>query len=172
MSQRFTEGRLALVFPDEWHVTKYDAWDFFLNQFQKCGEGKKAVDFVGFDPAEKQLWLIELKDYRGGRRRNKDISLWDEVAIKAHDTVAGLLAAKVDTGHNENAFAVRVHRAEKRRVVLHLEQTVKPSKLFPRAFDPADVPQKLRQLVKAIDAHPLVIETSEMRGVPWYAERI
>ena len=53
------------------------------------------------------------------------------------------------------------------RVVLHLEQPRTHSKLFPRAIDPAKVLQKLRQLVKPIDAHPLVVETSRMASLAW-----
>ncbi|MCI5151076.1 MAG: hypothetical protein D3916_17125 [Candidatus Electrothrix sp. MAN1_4] len=58
--------------------------------------------------------------------------------------------------------------ANRFRVVLHLEQPVKHSKLFPRAIDPADIQQKLRKLVKAIDPHPLVIEKAiGLDRVPW-----
>ena len=54
------------------------------------------------------------------------------------------------------------------RVVLHLEQPAKHSKLFPRAIDPADIQQKLRKLVKAIDPHPLVTEKATCPDrVPW-----
>jgi hypothetical protein len=53
------------------------------------------------------------------------------------------------------------------RVVLHLEQPATHSKLFPRAIDPANVLMKLRQLVKAIDPHPLVVETHQMASLSW-----
>ena len=39
--------------------------------------------------------------------------------------------------------------------------------LFPRAIDPANVRQRLKQLIKAIDPHPLVIEMGRMNGVAW-----
>jgi hypothetical protein len=53
------------------------------------------------------------------------------------------------------------------RVVLHLEQPAKRSKLFPRAIDPAQVKQKLRQLLKAIDPHPQVVAIGRLGDVGW-----
>jgi hypothetical protein len=53
------------------------------------------------------------------------------------------------------------------RVVLHLEQPTKHSKLFPRPIDPAWVEQKLKQLLKAIDPHPKVVAIGRLRDVGW-----
>ena len=50
---------------------------------------------------------------------------------------------------------------------LHLEQPAKHSRLFPRAINPANVKQQLKQLIKPIDPHPLVTETRRMNGVAW-----
>ena len=44
------------------------------------------------------------------------------------------------------------------RLVLHLEQPAKHSKMFPRAINPANVRLKLRKRLKAIDPHPIVVE--------------
>lgn len=161
--QRLNEAKLACDFPDAWSVTKYDDWAFYRKQFRDSCRGNKGMDFLGFDPAEMTLWMIELKDYRQFRRTKDDkISLWDEVAIKARDTLAGLFAAKVEAGCDDHAFARRSLTATKLRVVLHFEQPVSHSKLFRRAYDPADVQQKLKQLVKPIDSHPSVVEIGRM----------
>lgn len=164
------EGKLSSIFPDTWDVTKYDDWAFYRNQFVNCCDGNKAVDFLAYDPGERTLWLIELKDYRQFRR-SKDISLWAETAIKARDTLAGVFAAKVDVTHPAQPYAVRALRATKLRVVLHLEQPRTHSKLFPRAYDPAIVQQKLKETLKPIDAHPKVVELANM-PVPWTAVSI
>ncbi len=39
--------------------------------------------------------------------------------------------------------------------------------LFPRAFDLADVQQKLKQLLRAIDAHPVVVEQGSLDRTKW-----
>lgn len=168
--QRLTEEKLACDFPDEWLVTKYDSWAYYRNQFKDCCTGNKAVDFLGFNPDDKTMWMIELKDYRQFRRTKDNKSfLWNEVAIKARDTLAGLLAAKMEVGCDNHQFANESVTATKVRVVLHLEQPRTHSKLFPRAYDPADIQQKLKQLVRPIDPHPRVVELANMASVPWDA---
>jgi len=130
------------------------------------------MDFLGFNPPERTLWLVELKDYRLGQRGKDKIPLWDEIAIKARDTLAGLFAAKVEAGHHDHVFAEQSVTATKLRVVLHLEQPATHTKLFPRVYDRADVQQKIKQLVKPIDAHPRVVELNNMAHVPWAAVSI
>lgn len=167
-----TEGRLQLEFPSGWTVEKYDDWGFYRNQFEKCCMGNKAMDFLALDSAN-TLWLIELKDYRQ-HRRQKPIPLWEEVALKARDTLAGLVATKNISSQypTEAAFSQRCISAPKVRVILHLEQPVTGSKLFPRPFDRAHVQQKLAEMLKPIDAHPKVVELHAMRGAGWQAQSI
>jgi hypothetical protein len=169
--KRLSEGKLACDFRDDWIVSKYEEWSFYRKQFQSSCTGNKAMDFLGFDPQVSVLWLVELKDYRR-YPRTKGISLWDEVAIKTRDTLAGLFAAKVEAGHANHAFARRCITATKLRVVLHLEQLPTDTKLFPRIYEPADVQQKLKQLVRPIDAHPCVVDLRNMAHVPWRASSI
>jgi hypothetical protein len=159
---------LTFEFPDDWLVTRYDEWAFYRNQFAACGRGNKGVDLLALEPRTMTLWLLEVKDYRR-HRREKDIPLWDEVALKARDTLAGLVAAGINGVDDERTTARRVLQAQKMRVVCHLEQPEKPSKLFPRPFNPADVRQKLRQLLKPIDAHVLVVDAQNLRTLPWAA---
>jgi hypothetical protein len=167
------EGNLACTFPDHWDVTQYDDWPFYKNQFVHSCYGNKAVDFLARDPHEQTLWLIELKDYRQFRRTKDDkLTLWEEVAIKARDTLAGLFAAKVARTHPQHAYAGVALTVRRLRVVLHLEQPRTHSKLFPRAYDPADIQQKLKQTLKPIDAHPKVVELNNMIAVPWSAKSI
>ena len=159
------EGELEFTFPDNW-ASKYDDWSHYRNQFQPVCGGSKAVDLVFYEPGTS--WLIEVKDYRQ-HSRTKAISLPDEIAEKVRDTLAGLVSAKLlasDT--EEKTCARRLLAAEKLRVVCHLEQPVKQSRLRPRAIDPADVRMKLRMLLKAIDPHAIVVDsTLTPRLVPW-----
>ncbi len=165
------EAHLACTFPADWDVTKYDDWIFYKNRFVNACGGNKGVDFLAYDHENRRLWLIELKDYRQFRRTKDDtISLWDEIAIKVRDTLAGIFAAKVDSTHPEQPYAARVLRCTELRVVLHLEQPPTHSRLYPRDYNLANIQQKLKQLVKPIDPHPRVIELAHMNGVPWIAD--
>ena len=90
------------------------------------------------------------------------------MACKVRDSLAALVAAKINANDNdEQQLASRALTVKKIRVVLHLEQPEKHSKLFPRAIDPAQIQQKLKQLIKAVDPHPLVLESARMRCVAW-----
>jgi hypothetical protein len=175
-----TEGRLTFGFPNGWQASKLDNWSFYRNQFQrigaarlpcsKCGSpcavGSKAVDIVAIDTG-RCCWIIEVKDYRQ-HSRTKAIDLADEIALKVRDTLAALVAASTNGNDaDEKKRAVAALRCRRLRIVLHLEQPAIHSKLFPRAIAPAHVLQRLKQLVKAIDPHPLVVESAGVQKVPW-----
>jgi hypothetical protein len=156
---------IAFTFPDGWKCSKYDDW-LYYRAYSNAWSGTKAVDLLAID-LDNTAWFIEVKDYRA-HRRTKSIELCDEVAQKVHDTLAVVLAARTKaTDADEKTFAGLVVRARKLRVVLHLEQPAKHSKLFPRPIDPTNVKLKMRTLLKQIDAHPAVVEISDMGGMGW-----
>lgn len=159
-----TEGALTFQFPDSWQATKFDEWRFYRHQFQKiCGA--KAIDLLVI-ASDHCLWVIEVKDYRV-YPRTKIIALPDEVACKVRDSLAALVAARVNAQDNEQAMSRDALACHRIRVVLHLEQPAQHSKLFPRAISPAQVTQKLKQLLKAIDPHPQVVEIGRPGHVGW-----
>ena len=161
-----TEGALTFQFPDGWQITKFDTWSFYRNQFQKVCGGAKAIDMLAI-ASNRCVWAIEVKDYRG-HPRTKTIELTDEVAYKVRDSLAALVAARINANDpEEKAMSNAALACNRIRVVLHLEQPAKHSKLFPRAIDPAQVTQKLRQLLKAIDPHPQVVAIGRLGDVGW-----
>ena len=150
------EGCLSFTFPAESRVSKYDEWSFYRNQFNSAFGGTKAVDIVYAD--SRIAWLIEVKDYRANKR-TKAIDLGDEIAQKVRDSLAGLVAAQYNANDiQEKKLAKKMLSCEEIRVVLHLEQPTQYSKLFPRAIDPSKILLKLKQLLRSIDAHPLVVD--------------
>jgi hypothetical protein len=166
MMPNIAEGKLRFTFPDGWNVSKYDEWVHYRNHFIKVCVGVKAIDILALEPRG-SCWLLEIKDYRQ-HVRTKTIDLAEELAEKARDTLAGLVAAQFCANDDsEKNWARQALRSRNLSVVLHLEQPIKHSKLFPRAINPATVLQRLKQLVKAIDPHPLVVEMATMRNLPW-----
>jgi hypothetical protein len=183
-------GALTFRLPNSWTAAKLDDWSFYRNQFirlssglrqpcggcgaelrcQHCGtaktQGIKAVDILAQDPAA-ALWLIEVKDYRQSPR-TKAIGLADEVALKVRDSLALLVEAAMSASDpQEQSFARGALTRRRVCIGLQLEQPKQHSKLFPRAIDPADVLQKLRQLVRSIDPHPRVYEMGTNMTPPW-----
>lgn len=158
---------IAFTFPEGWLFSKYDEWRYY-KAYARARSGTKAVDLVAVNGGT--AWLVEVKDYRI-HRRTKLIDLSHEVAQKVHDTLAVVLAARTNALEaDEKRLANVVSRATRLRVVLHLEQPAKHSKLFPRAIDPADVKLKMRTLLRPIDAHPLVVDSNNLRGLSWTTE--
>ena len=139
---------------------------FYRNRFKGISNGIKALHLLAVSPTG-TAWLIEVKDYRH-HRRTKPSKLADEVRQKVLDTLAAILPAKINGDVDHETFVSNhVTQALTLRVALHLEQPAKHSKLFPRAFDPADVKMQLRKQLKPIDAHPRVVEMANLSGVPW-----
>jgi hypothetical protein len=164
--QQYNVDGLIFDFPDGWKVSRYDEWSFYRNQFSKMWEGIKAVDILAID-LSRSLWLIEVKDYRT-HRRTKPSDLSEEISRKVYDTLAALLPAKANANDSdEKKIAVALVGCQQLRVVLHLEQPRKHSKLFPRAIDPANIQQQIRKLLKPIDAHPRVVEIAAMGSLEW-----
>lgn len=156
---------LTFTFPAPWKACKYDEWAFYRKQFSKMWDGIKAVDLIAID--DQVVWFIEVKDYRQ-QPRTKTIDLAEKVAQKVFCTLASILPAKSHASDSlERDFARRITKGQTLRVVLHLQQPLKHSKLFPRAIDPSKVQLKLRRIVKPIDPHPKVVESTQMQGLAW-----
>ena len=161
-------GDLTLSFPDQCETDKYkyDDWSFYRNQFQSVAGGSKAVDILCL--ADDVAWLVEIKDYRQ-HPRTKLIDLCDEVAQKVRDTLSGLAAASANANDpDEKTLARRALVMRRWRVALHLEQPNVTSRLRPWAVDPANMKLKLRQVLRAIDAHPAVVDRQRLHpDMPW-----
>lgn len=103
MPEPIVEGNLRFSFGASWSVAM--RWDdehreHFCDYLKLNGqldgrpEGTKAVDIVAVDSG-RGLWLIELKDFEGYLRDNQERlasgELYLEVALKARDSVAGVV---------------------------------------------------------------------------------
>lgn len=155
-------------FDDGWTLTKYDDWIFYRKQFSCISNGIKAVDLLAFESKRKELWLIEVKDYRN-KRREKEIDLSTETLTKVIDTLAALLPAKINANNQtEPIYAKQFLGARKIRVILYLLQNRKPTKLFPRIVDISDTSIKFRKMMRPIDPHALIVDGLEKpKTIPW-----
>jgi hypothetical protein len=167
---RVSEGSITFDFPDGFVVQKLDDTTFYRKHFQSLVQGLKAVDFLAFGSRESELWFLEVKDYRA-HRRTKTIDLFDEVSQKVLSSLACLLAMRANANvSDEQVFAKKAAKQIRLKVVLHLEQPEKPSKLFPRVVDPSNVRIKLRQKVRSIDSKAEFSSIAFCRNVPWEAQ--
>lgn len=152
----------------------YDQWQHYSVVWNAPPGGQKAVDVVAVDGVPPSTaWLIEAKDFRviTNPPKPSNISgLAQFVADKARHTLAGLADASLRAAvAGEKQLAADAVACARWRIVLHLEpHTGAHTALFPIGFS-ANVLQKLRQLVQAIDTNPLVlnIANTPLSGVPW-----
>lgn len=170
---KIDEGGLAFVFPDDWQAIPYDVkGSFYREHFQKFANthkegGNKAVDIVAFSPEDENLWLIEIKDYRA-KRREKELDIFVEVAIKVRDTLACLYLAQRRSGCNLYSFAQQAAEKSRIRVALHLEQPKNPSREYPLIVQRDNARRKLKQAVGLADPHPWFCEMGKMPlDCPW-----
>ena len=135
----------------------------------------KAVDLIAMNPDDGLLYLIESKDYRSHIRQKAEPPS-DEFVHKVLDTLTGILPTAlcckrdVNGRHadaQEEILHRQLHEAQKMRLVFQFEQPQKRSKLFPRAYDPADMQSIIRRELGMIDPHALVIDANTQRKVPW-----
>lgn len=153
---------LTFTFPDGWDADKFDDWNFYRNHFSRQGNGIKAVDAVAIAP-NKRAFLIEVKDYRRPDTE-KPSQLAAAIASKVLSTLAALLPAKLNASDpEEKRLAAAIIKCVSLHVVAHIELPVSHRP----AVDPADLKQKLRQLLRAVDAHPKVVSMQNMQGVGW-----
>jgi hypothetical protein len=150
----------------------YDTWQHYTAVWRTQATPQKAVDVVAVEPGA-TTWLIEAKDFRvisSPPKPSNIAGLAKTVADKVTHSLAGLEDAAVKAASvAEKNHAQMAIAAPARRVVLHLEpHGGKHTILFPLGFQ-ASVLQKLRQLVKATDPNPLVlnIANTPSAGVPW-----
>lgn len=153
---------LNFNFPTGWEASKYDEWSFYRNQFSKQQNNIKAVDVLAISPS-KAAFVIEVKDYRHPDTE-KPSELAQAIANKVLHTLAAMLPAKLHANEpNEQQLANAILICTSLRVVAHIEQ---PTRHQP-VIDPADLKQKLKSLLKAVDAHPEVVSMNNMRGLEW-----
>ena len=172
MAQRFREGQISFDFPNGWLIARPGESPYYSRHFQRFGsggQGVKEADFVAWDPAEKTVWLMEVKDYRL-HPRTKIHDLADEVVEKARDTLALLRAAQSQDRNQPDAIrdvAAESAPATSIRIVIHCALPARPSKLFPGIKDAANLQTKLRERVYAVDPRALVTGGPKAARVPW-----
>jgi len=153
---------LIFTFPNPWSVTKYDEWSFYRNQFSRQGGGIKAVDAIALDP-NGTAYLIEVKDYRHPETE-KPSQLPAAIAGKVLHTLSAMLPAKLlATDPGEASLAGDVLTCASLRIVAHIEQPQRHRGVV----DPADLRQKLRELLRAVDPHVKVVSMTRMQALPW-----
>lgn len=130
------EDYLEFDFDESWKVFRFDEHPYYRKQMEKVDE-TKAIDFLGiFDD---QLFLIEVKDFRGHRIETRERLLTGELCIEIAQKVRDSLACIIGAHRNSNEiehwrpYAEILCNPEKSiKVVVWLETDSPPSNLHQR----------------------------------------
>lgn len=162
MPQAIKVEKLTFTFPDGWVVGKLDDWQFYREHFARQMNGLKAVDLLAKGP-DGVAYFIEVKDYRHPDTIRPS-ELPETIALKVLHSLGILLPAK-HRAHDpqEQRLAADILGCNDFRVVAHLEL---PASHRP-VVNPADIKQKLKQRLAAVDRHLKVVSMTEMRGLAW-----
>ncbi len=164
------EGRVRFNFPRGWRVSRFDRWTYYRS-YAKIHPGIKAVDLLALSPDD-TLYIIEVKDFRSSVR-TKEMPLDQELILKVCWTMSVLLPASMRSNSPEEAeFARMALRALNVRVVAHIEHHRFGRKLFNPQLELFNLTQKLRQRLKPVDPHPMVVdaELTALRPLGWTVE--
>ena len=166
------ENPVRLTFKDGCQVEKYDEWCFFRDAFRHTAGGSRGVDVLCL--RDGTCWLIEVKQRArivGENYGGKILDLIGDVARQVRDTLAGLAAARTRAEGTEREFARRALIAENWRVVLHLEQKDRTSRLRPEPYALSSVRSALRKpdSAGAVDPNAQVVNSATPAVGPWTA---
>ena len=130
-----TEGNLEFTFDAGWEVLKYDRdGSYYKTQMEKNIKPAKAVDFLCHS-ADRTLLMLEVKDFRKGvPGREKFDKLPMTVAIKARDTIAGVIGGSHRASDGtERAFFQDSRRTldTAPRVIFFFEDSATPARRPP-----------------------------------------
>ena len=150
---RFEEENLAFDFGAAWHdtVIQFDKHRDYQNA--KKLDGTKGVDFLGI--CRDELYLIEVKDFRGYRIQNKPRLSNGELAIevgqKIKDTIACIVGA-YRTSSNPDQWQpfipLLLNQQRKIRIILWLEQDALPQHTHGEGFASNVLGNELKRRLK------------------------
>lgn len=130
------EGNLEFTFGPTWRVHKYDEnGAYYKSQFESKLRPTKAIDFLCFHD-DSALLMLEVKDFSLGvpNLEKVDRLPWT-VAIKARDTIAGIIGGSNQASNpHDRLFFRDSHRRLKTppRVLFLYEDLAVPSRQDPR----------------------------------------
>ncbi len=139
------EGNLEFSFGNSWDVCKYDGnGSYYKTLMEKNVKPTKAVDFLCFCSAHR-LFMLEVKDFSlGVPNREKFENIPMSVAIKARDTIAGIIGGSHCASNDEQTFFKNSYRrmVNSPYVIFFFEDLATPARPPERTANKRDVLQK------------------------------
>ncbi|MHA3684680.1 hypothetical protein ACXR2T_11140 [Leucobacter sp. HY1910] len=169
---KLTEQRYEFIFDAGWVAEQYDEWRHYRENLQqvriKAGKDElSGCDFVATDGF--RAYLVEVKDYAyPGTTLPEELP--GKIALKALDTLAGLVSAR-EKGGPESTIAARVLKSRSIHLVVSIGLPDRRRKLMSPELFLANVKQKLKESTKQVLPH-LHVHLLGERGKAWDTRRV
>lgn len=166
------EGLYRFNFEAGYDVCRFECSPFYAHHAQNFCNSCKEMDFVLYHPHKKELWLIEVKDYRFNARP-KVADLVEKLCRKVKDSLFLLRTAALCAPEESPAEGVPLRdiarmslQAKRIRIAFTIE--LGRTGLFPPKSLLATVKDLLYRQIRFIDPDMLCVPISESGGAgPW-----
>lgn len=166
------EGLHRFHFEAGYHVCRFECSPFYSHHAQNFGGSCKEMDFVLYHPGKKELWLIEVKDYRFNARPKVN-DLVEKLCRKVRDCLFLLRTAALCAPEEEPAEGISLRdmarmslQAKRIRVAFTIE--LGNTGLFPPKALLSTIRDMLYRQIRFIDPHMLCLPITESGGAgPW-----
>lgn len=166
------EGLHRFNFEVGYHVCRFECSPFYARHAQNFCNSCKEMDFVLYHPGKKELWLIEVKDYRFNARP-KVSELVEKLCRKVRDCLFLLRTAALCAPEEDPAEGVSLRdmarmslQAKRIRIAFTIE--LGRTGLFPPKSLLATIRDLLYRQIRFIDPDMLCLPITESGGAgPW-----
>lgn len=166
------EGLHRFNFEAGYYVCRFECSPFYSREAQNFCNSCKEMDFVLYHPGKKELWLIEVKDYRFNARP-KVRELVEKLCRKVRDCLFLLRTAALCAPEEEPSEGISLRdmarmslQAKRIRVAFTIE--LGRTGLFPPKSLLATIKDLLYRQIRFIDPDMLCLPITESGGIgPW-----
>lgn len=166
------EGLHRFNFEAGYYVCRFECSPFYSHHAQNFCNSCKEMDFVLYHPGKKELWLIEVKDYRFNARP-KVRDLVEKLCRKVRDCLFLLRTAALCAPEEEPAEGISLRdmarmslQAKHIRIAFTIE--LGTTGLFPPKALLSTIRDLLYRQIRFIDPDMLCLPITESGGIgPW-----
>ena len=170
--ESFVEGLHRFTFRPGFLVCRAECSGFYAHQAQNFCSSCKEMDFIAYHPGKRELWLIEVKDYRFNARP-KVRDLVEKLCRKVRDCLFLLRTAALCAPEEEPAEGISLRemaRLSMQAKHIRLAFTIELGRtgLFPPKSLLATIRDLLYRELCFIDPHMVCLPITESSGAgPW-----
>lgn len=166
------EGLHRFNFEVGYHVCRFECSPFYSHHAQNFCNSCKEMDFVLYHPGKKELWLVEVKDYRfNARPKVKD--LVEKLCRKVRDCLfllrtAALCAPEETPAEGTSLRDIARMSLQAKRIRIAFTIELAKTGLFPPKSLLATIKDLLYRQIRFIDPDMLCLPITESGGIgPW-----